>query len=130
MTALNYGNQFCKVTVKVQTHKTVGFGYRTSGIATTPIVQAPTFVCGLLSIFPWFRLKKITFPSFFMIVIMGLISYFLRNIFITCPNIFHFPSNVNNSIFACKQIAITFDSNCQYHLYRYYSTAPMTAIVW
>jgi hypothetical protein len=26
---------------------TVGFGYRTSGIATTPIVQAPTFVCGL-----------------------------------------------------------------------------------
>ncbi|MFY9565733.1 MAG: hypothetical protein WAQ29_05235 [Nitrososphaeraceae archaeon] len=28
-------------------NQTVGFGYRTSGIATTPIVQAPTFVCGL-----------------------------------------------------------------------------------
>jgi hypothetical protein len=27
--------------------QTVGFGYRKSGIATTPIVQAPTFVCGL-----------------------------------------------------------------------------------
>ena len=25
----------------------IGFGYRTAGIATTPIVQAPTFVCGL-----------------------------------------------------------------------------------
>ena len=31
----------------VKKWKTVGFGYRTSGIATTPIVQAPTFVCGL-----------------------------------------------------------------------------------
>ena len=28
-------------------HETVGFGYRTPGFATTPIVQAPTFVCGL-----------------------------------------------------------------------------------
>jgi Na+/glutamate symporter len=27
----------------------VGFGYRTTGLATTPIVQAPTFVCGLFA---------------------------------------------------------------------------------
>jgi hypothetical protein len=26
---------------------TVGFGYRTTGIATTHIVQVPAFVCGL-----------------------------------------------------------------------------------
>jgi hypothetical protein len=63
MTALNYGNQFCKVTVnqQKQTHKTVGFGYRTSGIATTPIVQAPTFVCGLKYYFPP-RAKKCYAP--------------------------------------------------------------------
>jgi hypothetical protein len=42
--------------------KTVGFGYRTSGIATTPIVQAPTFVCGLNIIF-LLGLKKIMFFS-------------------------------------------------------------------
>jgi hypothetical protein len=35
----------------------VGFGYQTSGIATTPIEQVPTFVCGLAQNV----LKKITF---------------------------------------------------------------------
>ena len=38
--------------------KAVGFGYRTTGIATTPIVQAPTFVCGLLILWKY-RLKKL-----------------------------------------------------------------------
>ena len=34
--------------MKIVKWKTVGFGYRTSGISTTPIVQAPAFVSGLV----------------------------------------------------------------------------------
>ena len=35
-----------KTKQKGQFECVVGFSYRTTGIATTPIVQAPTFVCG------------------------------------------------------------------------------------
>jgi hypothetical protein len=40
---------------------TVGFGYRTTGLTTTPIVKAPTFVCGLVYNISKYNLKKLLF---------------------------------------------------------------------
>jgi hypothetical protein len=45
---LIYQKEIISVVTKLET---VGFGYRTPGIATTPVVQAPTFVCGLMYTF-------------------------------------------------------------------------------
>jgi hypothetical protein len=55
----------------VKKWKTVGFGYRTAGIATTPIVQAPTFVCGLVFYtFSQNVLKKFTFSPFHLSMLL------------------------------------------------------------